>query len=199
MLNHNSYYHERLLSHIPTRAARALDIGCGKGDFACKLANRGLLVKGIDSDLHAILSAQKRGDENGNPQFVRSSFWDEMQDPERYDVVSVIAALHHIQEEVFLNSIRTKLEPGGVLIILGLFRESSLKDFLISLAAVPINWLFRIRIFRNQNESDYSMIVKPPKRSIKELKTRFREYFPGCRFRRHLFWRYSLVWQNPQE
>jgi 2-polyprenyl-3-methyl-5-hydroxy-6-metoxy-1,4-benzoquinol methylase len=38
--DHNSYYHERLLRALPARCGRVLDVGCGAGAFAARLAER---------------------------------------------------------------------------------------------------------------------------------------------------------------
>ena len=38
--DHNSYYQPRLLRALPARCERVLDVGCGKGEFAIRLAER---------------------------------------------------------------------------------------------------------------------------------------------------------------
>ena len=36
--NHNAYYHRLLLGQLPQRCHRVLDVGCGAGSFAARLA-----------------------------------------------------------------------------------------------------------------------------------------------------------------
>jgi len=39
--------------------------------------------------------------------------------------------------------------------------------------------------------------VWPPPESYTSMRALTRELLPGARFRRHLFWRYSIVWTRP--
>lgn len=48
MWNHNSHYHSYLLCQIPKRVYRTLDVGCGLGLFAWKLAERSEIVDAMD-------------------------------------------------------------------------------------------------------------------------------------------------------
>ncbi|MEV4800149.1 class I SAM-dependent methyltransferase [Nonomuraea sp. NPDC049421] len=80
--DHNEHYHELLIREIPEGAKKALDVGCGTGAFARRLAGRGLEVDAIDTS--AIL------DEEGMPPTVRFRRCDitTAELPERhYDVI----------------------------------------------------------------------------------------------------------------
>ena len=44
--NHNTHYHEQLLRAVPRPCRRALDIGCGVGQFARRLAS---VVEHVDA------------------------------------------------------------------------------------------------------------------------------------------------------
>src|SRR5450755_327581 len=46
--NHNTYYQPLVLSHLPDRCDRVLDVGCGRGDFAVRLADRAVYVDALD-------------------------------------------------------------------------------------------------------------------------------------------------------
>ena len=46
--DHNSYYHERLLRALPARCGRVLDVGCGAGRFATRLAGQADRVDALD-------------------------------------------------------------------------------------------------------------------------------------------------------
>jgi 2-polyprenyl-3-methyl-5-hydroxy-6-metoxy-1,4-benzoquinol methylase len=61
MWNHNSHYHDYLLRRIPTKIDRALDIGCGLGLFARKLAQRAEVVDAIDVDITVLNEALNQG------------------------------------------------------------------------------------------------------------------------------------------
>src|SRR5260370_24027082 len=46
--DHNAYYHRLLLRHLPRPCSRVLDVGCGAGAFAAKLATRAGHVDALD-------------------------------------------------------------------------------------------------------------------------------------------------------
>lgn len=45
--DHNDHYHPLLLRQVPSGAATALDVGCGTGLFARRLAARGVVVDAV--------------------------------------------------------------------------------------------------------------------------------------------------------
>lgn len=57
MWNHNVHYHDYLLHQFPRKINRALDIGCGLGLFAGKLAGRARTVDAIDIDASILKKA----------------------------------------------------------------------------------------------------------------------------------------------
>jgi 2-polyprenyl-3-methyl-5-hydroxy-6-metoxy-1,4-benzoquinol methylase len=57
MWNHNSHYHNYLLRQLPIEVEQILDVGCGQGLFASKVANRAKRVDAIDVDRATIEEA----------------------------------------------------------------------------------------------------------------------------------------------
>jgi len=47
--NHNEYFHGWILRNLPARRQAAIDVGCGTGALAAKLAARFARVTGIDA------------------------------------------------------------------------------------------------------------------------------------------------------
>ena len=47
MWNHNNHFHNYLLRQLPKKVNRTLDVGCGLGFFAKKLAERSELVEAV--------------------------------------------------------------------------------------------------------------------------------------------------------
>lgn len=57
--DHNDHYHRLLLRQVPQNCRAALDVGCGTGRFARRLARLGIEVDAIDPSEEVI--AQARG------------------------------------------------------------------------------------------------------------------------------------------
>ncbi|NUT90922.1 MAG: class I SAM-dependent methyltransferase [Saccharothrix sp.] len=181
--DHNAHYHPFLLAQIPSTAETALDVGCGNGGFARKLAARGLRVTGVDRAVEAVApgidfrKADAAVDDLGGP----------------YDFVSCIAALHHMPFTTALTRMSDAVAPGGVLAILGLAKEKTAWDWVVSLSSVPANLVHRLV----DDDPVDSAPVKDWHMSVGEIKAGAADIVPGARVRRHLYWRYSLVWRKP--
>src|SRR5687767_2304772 len=72
--NHNDHYHARLLALVPDGTERALDVGCGTGNFARKLASRARFVEGIDRSPEMIAVATARLGGVTNARFRQADF-----------------------------------------------------------------------------------------------------------------------------
>jgi ubiquinone/menaquinone biosynthesis C-methylase UbiE len=64
--NHNAYNHRLLLGQLPQRRHRVLDVVCGAGSFAARLAGRVEQVDAIDRSAAMIEMARQRTPENVN-------------------------------------------------------------------------------------------------------------------------------------
>jgi hypothetical protein len=61
---------------------------------------------------------------------------------------------------------------------------------------VPATRLSRWR--RGGEHDPPGMSVQDPDITWGEVRRAAQHLLPGCRFRRHLLWRYSLVWEKPE-
>ncbi|GAA3462309.1 methyltransferase domain-containing protein [Saccharothrix longispora] len=181
--DHNAHHHGFLLRQVPADARTALDVGCGAGAFAAALAARGLTVTAVDRHVEPAAAgvlfrrADVLVDDLGGP----------------YDFVSCLAALHHLPLEPGLRRLRSLVRPGGVLAVLGLAREEGLLDRAASLASVPLNLAARLV----RDDPVHAVPVTDPERSLREVRAVADRVVPGARFRRRLFWRYSMIWRRP--
>jgi 2-polyprenyl-3-methyl-5-hydroxy-6-metoxy-1,4-benzoquinol methylase len=64
--DHNTYYHRLLLRQLPLRSRRVLDVGCGAGVFAARLAQRSEQVDALDRSAEMIEEAKRRTPGNVN-------------------------------------------------------------------------------------------------------------------------------------
>ncbi|MFB4284463.1 MULTISPECIES: class I SAM-dependent methyltransferase [unclassified Nonomuraea] len=185
--SHNDHYHGRLLRLVPRGARTALDVGCGTGGFARRLAGRGLEVDAVDPAAEVIEAA-------GPAPGVRYHHADitEMELPAgRYDYISCLASIHHVPFGTVAR-LRDALAPGGVLAVLGCYSEVSATDHAWSLAAIPVNAAARLAMAGRGTPSPAP--VKQPEMSLAEIRREAADLLPGATIRRLLFWRYLLVY-----
>src|SRR5437762_4258521 len=102
---------EFLVSRIPI-GANVLEVGCGAGEVACEVLQRGYRVTGLDSDSEAIARAQAHG--------VRAvvASWPKFDSSASFDAVAFTRSLHHINplRQAIVRA-RELLNPNGFLLI----------------------------------------------------------------------------------
>jgi 2-polyprenyl-3-methyl-5-hydroxy-6-metoxy-1,4-benzoquinol methylase len=192
--NHNTHYHRLLLAAVPLPCGRALDVGCGRGGFARHLATMATRVDALDRDRATIDAARRLSASVDNVRFIEDDFmtWT----PEhRYDTVTMVATLHHLPFDAAVRKAASLLNPSGVLIALGLDRPPSRGHQLAQAAvAVPVShWYGSIRGY-----SDVGAPIREPEMTFAEIRDAAAPLLPGAVLRRHLLWRYSIVWRKPE-
>ena len=110
-----------------------------------------------------------------------------------FDFVCANTSLHHMDFAAALTKLARILRPGGRLAVIGLAADKSLADLLAAAPGVPVNLVYRA-IYR-QGESGAP--IMDPDMSWREVRAAAAQALPGVRYRRHLLWRYSLLWQKP--
>ncbi|MEU4119792.1 class I SAM-dependent methyltransferase [Kitasatospora sp. NPDC028055] len=197
--DHNDHYHRSVLRTVPPGARRALDVGCGTGRFARALARRGLEVDAVDRD-EAVLAAARGSSAPAAVHYRQSDLTALQLPPGHYDFISCLASLHHLPLDT-LARLREALAPGGVLVVLGCYRETTPGDRLISLAAVPVNALCRLAVHLRERGAPPPAVRAPiamPQTSLPDIRAYATRHLPGFRLRRLLFWRYLLVYRRPR-
>lgn len=195
--NHNNHYHDWLMRQLPSRFERALDVGCGQGFFAARLASAAGQVDALDAD-GDVLAEASRLHSSARISFREGDFLEMRLPSDTYDVVTSIAALHHMDFERALGEMKHLLRPGGHLAVLGLFREASLIDYAVSILAMPAN-LFRTHIVGHTCGGATAMTAptRTPMSSLSQIRHSASTVLPGVQVDRHLYWRYSLLWRKP--
>ncbi|WP_329129415.1 class I SAM-dependent methyltransferase [Streptomyces caniferus] len=197
--DHNAHYHRWILRQLPRRFPRALDIGSGSGDLARLLAGRAADVSGIDADPVITARARQLTPATLPVTFTVADAAADVPDGS-YDVITCVATLHHLPFAQALTRFRSRLAPGGTLVIVGLAHADTPVDHLLGLVAIPANaatgWL------KNKGRpSPRPVSMTAPTRSadmtFAEIVRETEEILPGARLRRRLFWRYTLVWRRP--
>ena len=189
--NHNEHYRGLLLRQMPIHCDGALDIGCGDGALSRQVAQRCSRVIGIDANGPIISVARDR---NTNPsiEYIEGDFLAHQFGEARFDFVSMVASIHHMSFAAALEKASGMLRLGGVLAVLGVFRERRV-DLPYSTAAVPINAYLAVR----RGWSDTGAPIKPPDMTLPEIRRAAKDLLPNVRIRRLLLWRYLLTWRHP--
>jgi SAM-dependent methyltransferase len=97
--------------------AAVLDLGCGPGLYAVRMAERGLRVTGIDYSRRSIEYAQQAAAERGLEITFRYQNYLTLDEPPDYDVALLIygdlCPLAPAQRDTLLDNVHRALKPGG--------------------------------------------------------------------------------------
>src|SRR5437762_5441970 len=119
---HNSHYHNFLLRQLPIGCQAALEIGCGKGEFSRRLAETSERVLALDLSPEMIRIARAHSAHLSNIDFQIADVLSYDLPPESFDCIASLATLHHLPlRDIFLK-MKAALKPGGVLLVLDLFK-----------------------------------------------------------------------------
>ena len=221
----NSHYHNILLRQLPSDCQAALEIGCGKGEFSRRLAETSQRVLGLDLSPEMIRIARAHSAHLPNIDFRIADVMSYELPPESFDCIAGIATLHHLPLREILLKMKAALKPGGVLLILDLFepikwhghpaRDSvagrtrhnqsvreGLLDTLLNFLAMPVSVSLRLihhgRLLpRREARAAWAAHGKHDiYPTMKEVRALCAEILPGAKIKKHLLWRYSVVWQK---
>ena len=205
--DHNAYYHRLLLRQMPQRCRRVLDVGCGAGAFAARLAQRSEQVDALDRSAEMIEEAKRR-----TPGNVSCVLADVLAGPlpgKDYDAIFSISALHHMPLQDSLPVLGAALRPGGVLAAIALPRLDLRHELPVEIVAAAGHRLLGAMFLAKRSlgsnggfakdESTRSAmpVVMDPPLTTREVASQAAAVLPGVRVRRLLFWRYLLIWQKP--
>jgi ubiquinone/menaquinone biosynthesis C-methylase UbiE len=190
--NHNVHYQPVILSAVPPGCGAALDVGCGDGLLAGRLAERCAEVTGIDRDPRMIALARAQ-----QPQpritFIEADFLAHDFQPASFDFVCANTSLHHMDFAAALTAMARLLRPGGRLAVVGLGADKSVMDRLAGAPGVPAALFYRA-IYRKGGSG---APIMDPEMSWRQVRAEAARLLPGVRYRRHLLFRYSLRWRKP--
>lgn len=203
--DHNVYYHPFLLRQLPPRLGEALEIGCGTGTFARLLAERCQRVVAVDLSPRMVEVARSRSGEHPNVEYLLADATSWRFPEERFDCVASITTVHRLPLAPTLRKMRDALRPGGTFLLLDLYRAQSVTDYLAGALGFVASRALRLaktgglsnrqshalqRAWEEHGKTD----VYP---TLAEVRDVWEAELPGAAVRRHLLWRYSLVWRKP--
>jgi len=194
---HNDYFHGWILRRLPARRQRALDAGCGRGQLAALLAGQFGRVDGIDRDAEMARVAADRFAGDDRVTIRQLPFGDVSGE---YDVITMVAALHHMDLESALRHAASLLADGGRLLVVGLARVATPGDAAFELASAVLNPLMGLARHPRAAREPWAgpdVPIADPAQTFSEISAGARRVLPGARLRRRLFFRYTLEWTKP--
>jgi 2-polyprenyl-3-methyl-5-hydroxy-6-metoxy-1,4-benzoquinol methylase len=193
--NHNSTYHRMIVTIAEKIDGDVLDVGCGEGLLVERLAQVSQFVTGVDRDERAIDQALVRTAGLTNATVVGADFMEFEAVPDSYDLITFVAALHHLGLESALRRSAQMLRPGGRLLVVGLSANKSVGDYIRSALLLPV---VRLMSKIHHETRSAQVVAIPPEESFAEIRRTAREALPGVRLRRTLYYRYVLSWTKPK-
>ncbi|MDF5707629.1 MAG: class I SAM-dependent methyltransferase [Nostoc sp. S4] len=120
----------------------------------------------------------------------------------QFDAIVSIATVHHLPLENLLPNLQAALKPGGKVVILDLLEHQNIQDRMSDFLAVPLNLMFET--FRNRHIKQLPQATAVMKQHIRtdkyltlwQAQQIYSKLLKGAKVRKHLFWRYSVVWQK---
>ncbi|MDT4969513.1 MAG: hypothetical protein QOJ64_4250 [Acidobacteriota bacterium] len=196
-------YDSFLLSLVPVDAVSILDIGCGLGRLAAKLATDDRQVTGVDLSPEMIARARKEGQGAQNLTFICGDFLEQDFTAKQFDFVISAATLHHMPESVAVPRMVELVRPGGRLVIHDVRSTGGLGNWLMgnfALAQVCGLRLWRTgsvrgpRAMRKAWErhcADETYLTQPEAEALAD------RLLPGARVFHHWLWSYTIAWDKP--
>jgi ubiquinone/menaquinone biosynthesis C-methylase UbiE len=195
-------YDRLILGFVSNPCDRALEIGCGTGSFTRLLAAKANHVTAIDLSAEMIRVACLRSSNYSNISYQVGNILQMELPSSHFDFIAMIATLHHLPREPVLEKLKKALKPHGVLIIHDLLTSEGVLDRAIDVLRLPVNAAVRFKrtgrlLARSVERRAWAEHGKGERYlTMKEVRAMRDSCLPGGEARKHLLWRYSLVWSK---
>jgi 2-polyprenyl-3-methyl-5-hydroxy-6-metoxy-1,4-benzoquinol methylase len=200
--DHNQQYQSYLIKNIGNTNKYILDVGCGTGELTKKLIEKGEKIIGIDISEKMIQEAKKRNADT-KIEYICTTVEKYLEETDKtFDIILSIAALHHMNEKEILKKMKTKLTENGKILILDLVKEGSVIDDILSGIAMllnPVTILIkrrRLKVTREEHDAWKDHFQYDIYLTLKEVKALVKEVLGNAKIKRHLFWRYSILYDG---
>lgn len=200
--DHNRHYHDYLLSRIGGRKGLALDIGCGTGELCARLSGVCDRVIGVDVAPAMIAEARKRH-ARSNIDYIHTDIEAFLAaDGPSFDVAISVATFHHLDMARVLSLLKARMQPNGIILILDLYTPATVSDYAISIASSVANpFLHAIKLRRlsdtiEEREAWGAHATYDDCPTMAQIRQTAKQALGNVKIKRHLLWRYSLVFEN---
>jgi len=120
---------------------------------------------------------------------------------EQFDGIASIATLHHLAMDEMLAKMKGALRANGTLVILDLYEPEGVFDALTSVPAMAVSSVLRLlktgRLRRPQVREAWAEHGRHDAYlTLAQIRQVCASILPGATVRKHLLWRYSIVWKK---
>lgn len=200
--DHNGHYHDFLLRHVPSPCSDSLEIGCGTGGFSRLLAARSDRLLALDLSPNMIRIAVEESARYTNIDFRVADVMAHDVGAEQFDCIVSIATFHHLPTEEAILKIKRALKVNGILLLLDLFQPDGILDTVRSGIALPASLGLRLLhgsrpiASRQARDAWAKHALNDSYLTLDQARDVCSNFLPGAKLRRHLFWRYSVIWRK---
>jgi SAM-dependent methyltransferase len=195
--SHNDHFHRWILANLPAERHAALDVGCGQGVLVASLAPHVARVTGNDADPGMRADAAERC--AGLPGVtIDGGDWTRLDGP--FDLVTMVAVLHHLDVPAALRRVTEVLAPGGRFLAVGLAPPGTVRDHLWDAASIVTNPVIGFVKHPRVNRAGVqppACPVKDPTMTYGELRAHVERALPGATMRHRLGFRHTIAWTKP--
>ncbi|HET6300094.1 class I SAM-dependent methyltransferase [Microbacterium sp.] len=190
--NVNIHDDARLAAAVPAGARVALDVGCGDGFLAARLAKSLPTVVAVDRD-EGVLERARARFPDARVEWRLADVFELAPAEARFDAVVSNATLHHLSDtRRALEHLGSLVEPGGVLGVVTFVRPR-VRD----LPWVAVAWVARGIAIRMRGKWEHTAPTQwPPKDTLGDLRRIAKEVLPGSTVKRLLYGRVMLQWRR---
>ena len=120
----------------------------------------------------------------------------------QFDCIASISAMHHLHMGDMLLKMRGGLKENGRLVILDLYEPDGWTDVFYNVLALPVSRglrllkIGRLREIQQVQEAWAEHGRHDSYLTLAQIRQTTESQLPGAQVRRHLLWRYSLVWKK---
>ena len=191
--NHNTAYHPWLVAIAAQHRGDVLDVGCGDGLLAQRLAPVSRSVIGIDPDPAAVGRAADRLASLRHVTVCQGDFQAYDAGGRRFDLITFVASIHHMDLRASLVKARGLLTPIGEIAVVGCAANKTVRDWVWSAMCVPAA---RIGSRLHSETRNIGVVVTDPNDGLDDIRRTVDEVLPGASVRRALYYRYLMRWRR---
>ena len=188
--NVNIHYNALVDAEVPTGTQHVLDVGCGDGFLAARLAERVPAVTALDVDAPVLARAAARFADSSVHWMHGDVMTAELPS---FDAVVSNAALHHIDDtRAAAARLAGLVAPGGTLTVVTFVKPSMRQGpwhLTSSIACAVVNQV--------KGKWEHTAPIKwPPPDTFSQLRAHVRAVLPDARIRRLVYGRVLITWRR---